>query len=74
MNKERRGKIRRIINETQEIKNRLQVIMDEEEDCFDNLSEGLQCTMRGEEMQDAIDTLDESIDKIDDVIECLLSI
>ena len=43
----------------------------EEENAFDNLTEGLQQTMRGEQMEENVSEMEEAIDKIDEVIECL---
>lgn len=79
MNKKRRQMIQEIINKLsktddpkQYIKD-VERIYDEEQDCFDNLSEGLQCTMRGMKMEDAIDNLEEAIDCLeDDDVECAI--
>ena len=71
MNKIRRQKIHNIINNIKEIQKQLDLIREEEEDCYDNLSEGLQSTTRGEEMSDAIDIMEACIDTIDDIIDDL---
>ena len=38
-------------------------------DAFENLSEGLQQTMRGEQMEDNISEMEEAIDKIEEILD-----
>ena len=57
------------MNNESEIKsfiNEVDDILMEEENSFDNLSEGLQCTMRGQAMEEAIDNLEEAISCLED--------
>ena len=68
MNKETRSDIKKIKIRLQLIRDELDVIKDKEEDKFDNLSEGLQATIRGQDMEDAIDSLGEIIDSLDEVL------
>ena len=42
---------------------------DEEQDGFDNLSEGLQCSERGVAMEEAASNLDSASDSIQDAID-----
>lgn len=74
MNKQRREKIRELRNEIQWCKDKLQIILDEEQDYFDNMPENLQGSMRGSDSEDAIDTMTECIDELDEVIKELLGI
>lgn len=74
MNKQRREKIREVRNEIESCKNKLQIILDEEQDYFDNMPENLQGSMRGSSSEDAIDTLTECIDELDEIIKELIGI
>ena len=76
MNKERRKRIKdanKRLDEIIVLLNNYRDIIDdvkiEEEIAFDNLPEGFQEGLRGMEMQEAIDTLDEALDNIDNMIE-----
>lgn len=69
MNKDRRNRLEKakgIIEQAQMV---IEDVMTEEEMAFDNLSEGLQQTMRGETMENNIDILNDMKDLIDEVIE-----
>lgn len=74
MNKQRREKIREIRNEIESCKDKLQIILDEEQDYFDNMPENLQGSMRGSDSEDAIDTMEGCIDELDEVIKELIGI
>ena len=69
MNNKRRQLIKNGVELIEKGKNILQQVLDDEEMAFDNLSEGLQQTMRGEEMQENIDILNEVIEGIDNALE-----
>lgn len=80
MNNNRRKEIKNIENsfdiittlpEAERIKDKIMDVLFEEEYAFDSLSEGLQCTARGEAMEEAIDELNGAVDEIDSVIEIL---
>ena len=43
----------------------------EEEIAFDNLSDGLQQTMRGETMEENVDIMEDAIEKIEEVVDLL---
>lgn len=43
----------------------IQEVQAEEDDAFNNLSEGLQCSRTGEAMQEAIDVLEGFVDKVE---------
>lgn len=71
MNNERRKKIRiakTLIDQARDI---IYDVMSDEENAFDNLSEGLQQTMRGERMEENVREMEEAIDKIDEAVDCL---
>lgn len=46
----------------------VEAVKDEEQDSFDNLPEGLQCSERGEAMEEAVDELQMTIDSIEDAL------
>lgn len=60
--------VKSILKEASEI---IDVAATEERDGFDNLSDGLQQTMRGQKMEEAADLLDEAIESIDNAIDTL---
>lgn len=49
----------------------LSFILNEEQDAFDNMPEGLQSSYRGMCSEDAIDNMEEASEKLDEVIELL---
>lgn len=78
MNKQRREKIRQLKTQIDLIKidlkkasSELSSILNEEQDAFDNMPEGLQSSYRGMCSEDAIDSMEEASDKLDEVIELL---
>lgn len=78
MNKQRREKIRQLKARFQDIQTELKqasselfFILNEEQDAFDNMPEGLQSSYRGMCSEDAIDSMEEASEKLDEVIELL---
>lgn len=69
MNKVRRNKINQLIEKLTDNKKELEIITSEEEESFDNMTEGLQATMRGMNMEDAIDNLNTAIECIEEAID-----
>lgn len=88
MNRDRRARIRKVIEELENVATSLEWIFNEVDDlnmdeqaCLDNMPESLQDTERYETMQnavdsltDAYDTLDEFRDKPDEVLSSLREI
>lgn len=72
MNKQRRNEIQNILSEIQNIKSRLEMVQMNEEMAFDNMPENLQYSMRGEESQEAIDSMSTAVDSLEEAI-CNLS-
>ena len=68
MNKETRNDIKKIVVRLNLIRDEIDRIKDKEEDKFDNLSEGLQATMKGQDMEEAIEYLGDALDSIDEAI------
>ena len=78
MNEQRREKIRQLKARFQDIQTELKQasselssILNEEQDAFDNMPEGLQSSYRGMCSEDAIDNMEEASEKLDEVIELL---
>ncbi len=78
MNKQRREKVRQLKTQIDLIKtdlkkasSELSSILNEEQDAFDNMPEGLQGSYRGMCSEDAIDSMEEANEKLDEVIELL---
>lgn len=58
-------------NQLKDASKRLSSILNEEQDAFDNMPEGLQSSYRGMCSEDAIDSMEEASEKLDEVIELL---
>lgn len=71
MNKQRRNEISKIVNELEILKSRLNDVLSEEQNVFDNMPENLQYSMRGEELQEAIDNIEEAVSDIEEAISLL---
>lgn len=65
MNKQRRQQLYDATAALDEAVAVIQDIHSEEEEAFNNLSEGLQCSKTGVSMQEAMDKMDGFIDKIE---------
>lgn len=69
MNNERRKVLKSIKTSLEELSQKLDDVMNDEQIAFDNLTEGLQATARGAAMEEAIDNISSAIDCIDEAIE-----
>ena len=69
-----KGKLQAEINNLKLISTELSVILNEEQDAFDNMPEGLQSSYIGSCSEDAIDNMEEASEKLDEVIELLSEI
>lgn len=58
-----------INNQLKDASKRLSSILNEEQDAFDNMPEGLQNSCRGMCSEDAIDSMEEVSDNLDDAID-----
>jgi hypothetical protein len=74
MNNARRKELKAAISLAEEVKANLDcleeiltVCKEEEEECYDNLPEGLQESDKGDRIQEAIDTLDDAINSLDEI-------
>lgn len=78
MNKQRRSTLRAINERISTIKDEIETVMDDEQEAYDNLPDGIRDGDRGEQMADnvselqgVIDTLESDvIDKLDTIAAC----
>jgi hypothetical protein len=71
MNRQRRKQIRDAYDLISEAKDLIDQALEEEQECYDNLPEGIQCSERGEEMENNVDQLQECSDNLDYAIDAL---
>lgn len=71
MNQARRKQIKKVIEQIELAKDKLQNVLNEEEETFDNMPENLQGSIRGDESQEAMDAMNEAIELMDEVNEVL---
>ncbi len=69
MNKERRARLAEVDDLLMEAVDDITEIVEDEQEAFDNLPEGLQCSSRGEAMEEAIDEMNSIINDIENVRE-----
>lgn len=69
MNKERRDRLSDVIAFLEEAKDLLEDVKNDEQDAFDNMPVGLQCSERGSKMEDYIEFMEDAGDQIDNVCE-----
>jgi hypothetical protein len=74
MNKARRKELECVMAVLEEQVSQLELIMDEEQMCFDNLTEGLQATERGQTMEENVNDLDTIIGDLQSVIDSIQDI
>ena len=72
MNKQRRARIVELVAKIEEIQGEISMILDEEQEAFDNLPEGIQTSERGEKMEEAVSLLgdvDGSLEEAKNILE-----
>lgn len=74
MNKERRKELNKAIKLLEEAQEIIACVMDEEQEAYDNLPEGIQSSEKGEEMDENVSDMDNCGDTIQDVIDDLCDI
>lgn len=67
MNKAGRKEIQDIIGGLAELRSRLEMLRDEEQEKYDNMPEGLHTKLEGRAITEGISTLDDAISSIKDV-------
>ena len=71
MNDSRRRKIRDIVQTLEMMKESLNEVLDEEQESFDNMPEGLQLSDRGMDSEEAITNLTEAAENLETVLDIL---
>ena len=74
MNKKRRKEIENLRESISETKAKLQDLLDEEQQAFDNMPESIQESERGEEMQVFFVYMEAAIDSLEEATESLTEI
>lgn len=74
MNKQRRIELKHIIDKLEDSKDKINIILSDEQDYYDNMPENLQGSIRGMESEEYIDILSDVIESMDDIIECIRQI
>jgi len=69
MNKQRREKIKECRSMIEDVRDMLDDIQSDEQMAFDNLPENLQYSLRGEEMEEAIDYIGNAVDYLDNAVD-----
>ena len=76
MNKDRRKQLMEWVKKANvwiaqgdDLKSELENICSDEQDCFDNMPENLQGSMRGMDAEEAIDAMNEAIESMSNAIE-----
>ena len=76
MNNTRRKQLRKAIELMETVSSIIEEMRDEEQECFDNMPEGIQVSERGEQIEtnaydldEAYESLAEIIDNINDIID-----
>lgn len=68
MNRIRRAKLNKIAEQIEELKSLLEEIMEEEEECRDNIPENMQSGSRYERAEEICDSLSDAIDCMDEAV------
>ena len=68
MNKERRKSLKKIIDQIDELKNRLEELQSDEEEYRDNMPDNLQGCERYEKAEAAVSNIEDAISSLEDVI------
>lgn len=71
MNKSRRSRIDEIIQKIEDLCYDIDVLRDEEEECYENLPESIQLSDRGETMNAAITSLEDAISSMEEATDHL---
>lgn len=71
MNNKRRKAIKRAYDLIVEAKETIEICLEEEQECYDNLPESIQESERGEEMENNVEQLQECSDNLDYATDAL---
>lgn len=71
MNKARRKRISKILEQLEGLSVEIEEVMNEEQEAYDNLPESIQYSERGENMEGYISSLDDAMNYLSDAISSL---
>lgn len=71
MNNKRRSRLSAAIGMLSNAASIVEAVCDDEQDCMDNCPENLQGSERFERMENAVDSLNDAIEKIEEVKGCV---
>lgn len=71
MNNKRRKELRSISSGIDELRNRLDAVIGEEQDAYDNMPEGVQDSDKGTTMVDAIDTMEDILNTMGELTDAI---
>lgn len=71
MNKARREQVKKVVDYIESAYIMLDEIKDDEEDAFNNLPDGIAESERGEMMEQNVDTMDDCIRELWDIVDAL---
>lgn len=69
MNNERRDRLRGAVRKLSDVQSIVETVCDKEEDCLDNYPENLQGTERFERAEEAVDSLNDALEKLEEAKE-----
>jgi uncharacterized protein YukE len=69
MNTARRKALGEIQDQLTDLQSALELFKDEEQECYDNLPEGIQYSEKGEAMESAVESMEAAYDNIQDAID-----
>lgn len=71
MNDKKRSKIAKAVSLLEAALSIVEVVRDEEQDCFNNMPENLESSYRYEKMENAVDRLDDAVSSIEEARDAL---
>ncbi|MBR3467403.1 MAG: hypothetical protein IKH15_09315 [Bacteroidales bacterium] len=71
MNRNRRKQLVKALGQAEELKDTIETLRNEEQECFDNLPESLQYSERGDTMQEIANSLDYAVSNLEEAIDNL---
>jgi len=71
MNRDRRRQLADIAGQLMDLRERIEVLREEEQEAYDNLPESLQEGERGQAIEQAVDALDTALAAVDEVTDAL---
>lgn len=66
MNAKRRKELAKVVEHMAQVRAELEAILEQEQDAYDNLPESIQDSMRGDEMEDIVETMETIAQELED--------